>query len=227
MVAIARDTGLPLRLREIGSSGGLNLRPDAYWYEQDGSGWGAADSTVRFVDLWPDGVPPFATGAEIIDRRGCDRDPIDAAADGGALTLLSYIWPEPEARFTRARDAMEIARATPVADRPRRCGRLGARGNLPSPRPGAQRSCSTRSCGSTSVRRPRPPSAPRSTRPDAARLRRRHSRWLRLEPHPETYAPALLQLTLWDGRVAEPAPRLLATTGFHGGVITWLDHAAA
>ena len=44
--------------------------------------------------------------------------------------------------------------------------------------------------------------------------------WLRLEPTPETYVPAELRLNLWDGGRPEPE-RLLATTGFHGGVIEW------
>jgi hypothetical protein len=42
---------------------------------------------------------------------------------------------------------------------------------------------------------------------------------LRLEPNPETYAPAELKVTLWDG--SDPQDHLLATTGFHGGSITW------
>ena len=46
--------------------------------------------------------------------------------------------------------------------------------------------------------------------------------WLRMEPHPETYAPAELRLTLWDGGSCSPRERLLATTGFHGGALTWL-----
>jgi hypothetical protein len=44
--------------------------------------------------------------------------------------------------------------------------------------------------------------------------------WLRLEPHPVTYAPAELRLTCWDG-AAEPRESLLATTNFHGGELQW------
>jgi hypothetical protein len=226
MLTIARETRLPLRLREIGSSGGLNLRPDAYWYEQDGNGWGTATSPVRFVDLWPDGAPPFVPGATIIDRRGCDRDPIDASADGGALTLLSYIWPDPESRFTRARAAIEIARGMPVAiDRADAVDWLGAQ--LAEPARGSAtvvfHSIVWQYLGDEAQAgiRAALDAAGRRATPDAPLA------WLRLEPHPETYAPAQLHLTLWDGRVAEPAPRLLATTGFHGGAITWLDHAAS
>ena len=226
MLAIARETGLPLRLREMGSSGGLNLRPDAYWFEQDGAGWGNAASPVRFVDLWPDGAPPFAPGAEIADRRGCDRDPIDASAGSGALTLLSYIWPEPEARFTRARDAIEIARDMPVAiDRADAVDWLGVQ--LSEPAPGRAtvvfHSVVWQYLGDetqAAITAALDVAGRRATR-DAPLA------WLRLEPHPETYAPAQLHVTLWDGRVVDPEPRLLATTGFHGGLITWLDHSAS
>ena len=48
--------------------------------------------------------------------------------------------------------------------------------------------------------------------------------WLRLEPNPETYMPAELRLTLWDG-TRRPREELLATTGFHGGVVHWLGDA--
>jgi hypothetical protein len=43
--------------------------------------------------------------------------------------------------------------------------------------------------------------------------------WLRLEPNPETYAPAELKVTIWSG--SDPQERLLATTGFHGGPMVW------
>ena len=105
---IAQEAGLPLSLREIGASAGLNLRLDAYWYEQHGVGWGNASSPVRFVNLWQ-ASSPFAVRPEILDRRGCDRNPIDATTGAGAMTLLSYVWPEPSGRFTRARDAIGLA----------------------------------------------------------------------------------------------------------------------
>jgi hypothetical protein len=95
LLVVAEALRMPLSLREIGSSAGLNLRLDRYWYEEDSVGWGDASSAVRFVDLWNGGAPPFASGVAITDRRGCDRDPIDATSSDGAFTLLSYIWPQP------------------------------------------------------------------------------------------------------------------------------------
>jgi hypothetical protein len=114
-LVLARDTGLPLRVREVGSSAGLNLRFDRYWYESDGIGYGDAASPVRFTELWEEGRPPFDAPVTIAERRGCDRDPIDAGTDDGGLTLLSYVWPGQTERFAMLRAALDVARGFPVA----------------------------------------------------------------------------------------------------------------
>src|SRR2546429_1652314 len=114
-LVVAGDTGLPLRVLEVGSSGGLNLRFDRYWYESNGTGYGDAASPVRFAGLWADGQPPFGVPVTIADRRGCDRDPIDARIEDGRLTLLSYVWPGQTERFTMLRAALDVARDVPVA----------------------------------------------------------------------------------------------------------------
>jgi hypothetical protein len=114
-LVVARDHGLPLRVLEVGSSAGLNLRFDRYWYESDGTGYGDAASPVRFAGLWGDGRPPFGAPITIAERRGCDRDPIDARTEDGRLTLLSYVWPGQTERFTMLRAALDVARDVPVA----------------------------------------------------------------------------------------------------------------
>ena len=114
-LVVARDTGLPLRVLEVGSSAGLNLRFDRYWYESDGSGYGDSASPVRFAGLWEAGQPPFGAPIAIAERRGCDRDPIDARTEDGRLTLLSYVWPGQTERFTMLRAALDVARDVPVA----------------------------------------------------------------------------------------------------------------
>jgi hypothetical protein len=114
-LVVARDTGLPLRVLEVGSSAGLNLRFDRYWYESDGAGYGDPASPVRFTDLWAERHPPFGTAVTIAERRGCDRDPIDAGGEDGRLTLLSYVWPGQTERFTMLRAALDVAHDVPVA----------------------------------------------------------------------------------------------------------------
>jgi hypothetical protein len=111
---IARECGdRPLRLLELGSSAGLNLRWDAYRY---GARWGDPDSPVAIDGSWYEGdVPPFDGSPEVIDRRGCDADPIDPTTDEGRLTLLTYVWPDQAERVALLRAALDIAERIPVA----------------------------------------------------------------------------------------------------------------
>ena len=96
--------GRPLRLLEIGGSAGLNLRWDHYRYEDL---WGDPESRVRLVDRYEGTPPPFSpASADVIERRGCDRAPVDAATDHGALTLLSYVWPDQAERVDLLRGAI-------------------------------------------------------------------------------------------------------------------------
>jgi hypothetical protein len=218
LLFIARQFGMPIRLREIGSSGGLNLRLDSFWYEQDGQGWGTQESPLRFENLWVGGAPPFSSGAEILDRRGCDRHPIDVTSPIGALTLLSYVWPEPSERFVRLHKAIEVARRTPVvideADAatwvPRElAGRI--QGTVMVIMHSVVWQYLEVHTADTITEAMAEAGA--DAKPDSPLA------WLRLEPNPETYAPAELRVTIWDGSARQN--HLLATTGFHGGSITW------
>jgi hypothetical protein len=218
LLVIASQCGLPIRLREIGSSGGLNLRLDSYWYEQDGEGWGTRESPLRFENLWEGGAPTFSQGAEIVDRRGCDRHPIDATSPTGALTLLSYVWPEPHERFVRLHQALEVAQRTPIV-----IDEVDAATWVPYEL--SERTEGTvlvimhsvvwqyLELGTAKTICEAMAEAGAKTKSNSPLA------WLRLEHNPETYAPAELKVTLWDG--SDPQDHLLATTGFHGGSITW------
>lgn len=100
---------LPVRLFEIGASGGLNLRADHYRYVADGTSYGPADSPVVFESAWT-GHVPSAEGLRIAERVGCDIAPVDPLTDNGALTLTSYVWPDMADRLARLRGALQIAR---------------------------------------------------------------------------------------------------------------------
>jgi hypothetical protein len=113
-LAVAAATGLPLRIRELGGSAGLNMHFDRYRYEQGGKAFGPEDSPVRFVDHWLGGVPPFETPMEVASRRGCDIDPIDPTTEHGRTSLLAFIFPDQLPRYELLSEAIEVAREFPL-----------------------------------------------------------------------------------------------------------------
>ena len=109
---IARRTGLPLRLLEMGASAGLNLRWDHYRYTWPGGAWGEAKSQVSIAEVFH-GSAPEPCKVEIVKRRGCDPNPIDPASPEGRLTLLSYVWADQVERLRMLESAIEVARDVP------------------------------------------------------------------------------------------------------------------
>jgi hypothetical protein len=221
LLQVASETGLPLRLLELGASAGLNLRVDRYRYEQAGRGWGDPESAVRFVDLWTDGVPPLGTPAVIAQRSGCDRDPIDAALPESALTLLSYVWPDQHERLGRLRAALAIAAELPVDIAPETIEEW-----LPPQLATAMPGVTTVVFHSVVWQY-----LPEATRDlvlatvDEAGARATADAplaYLRLEPAPDSYFPAQLRVTMWPGARSATDSRLLATSGFHFGPVSWL-----
>ncbi|MFG1891836.1 DUF2332 domain-containing protein [Micromonospora sp. NPDC049051] len=118
----AHETGgLPVRLVELGASGGLNLRADRFRVEAADFTWGPADSPVRLPDAWRGGAPGWlreAAGAyprlSVVERLGCDLTPLDPGDLDDALALRAYVWPEHTARAARLAGALELARRLPV-----------------------------------------------------------------------------------------------------------------
>lgn len=113
LLLLGRRFDVPIRLYEIGCSAGLNLRADHYRYRHPGGGWGPAGSPVTIDDAWRGQLPPAAE-LQIIDRQGFDIAPLDATSSDGELTLLSYVWPDQQARLDRLRGAIDIARRIPA-----------------------------------------------------------------------------------------------------------------
>jgi hypothetical protein len=87
---IVRYAALPVRLLEIGASAGLNLRWDHFPFL-------AVPEAVR-----------------VVERRGCDLNPIDPSLDESRPALLSFIWPDQSYRFRQLAGVLEIARRVPA-----------------------------------------------------------------------------------------------------------------
>lgn len=107
--------GGPIRLLEIGASAGLNLRCDSYAYALSaGRVYGDLSSPLRLVDPWNGTIASASSFPEIVERTGCDPNPIDAATLDGRTTLTSYVWADQVERLERLRAGIKIARRVPA-----------------------------------------------------------------------------------------------------------------
>jgi len=214
-LSVAKETGLPLRLLEIGASAGLNLRWDRFRYEGEGFAWGPVDSPLALaVELDGEPAPSLPESVEIAARRGCDASPIDPTTERGELTLLTYIWPDQAERVARMRAALEVARTEPVMLE-RESAATWAERMLAEPSPG-QATVIYHSIVSQYLS---------DAERDAlfATIRAAGERagaeaplaWLRMEPADDR---AELDLTLWPGG----EDRQLARVGYHGSPVQLL-----
>jgi hypothetical protein len=210
---VARRTGRPLRLREVGSSAGLLLRWDRYRYVAGDTELGDPDSPLVFDDVWIDAPPDLSGPVTVADRRGCDVAPIDALGEEGRLTLLSFVWPDQLARFERLRIALDLARDAPVTIDAADAG-AWVEAEVAQAAPGA-----TTIVFHSIVLQYLPTDSRRRMRA-ALEAAGEHATaeaplaWLRMEPAGEL---ADLRLTSWPGGEEE----VLATAGFHGAPVHW------
>jgi hypothetical protein len=207
---IARETGLPLRLLEVGASAGLLLGFDRYRYEYEGSTWGDPASPVTFTREAEVPLGPV----EVTSRRGCDPNPLDPTAD--RRLLLSFIWPTQVDRFRTVEAALDLAAAHPVD-----IDRSGAGAWLTATLADAAPGLATVVYHSVvwqyiptdeqAVAKAAMRDAGRRATPDAPVA------WLRFEPHPQPERGAELRLSVWPGGV----DRSLALCGYHGEWVRW------
>jgi hypothetical protein len=206
-LAVAAETGLPLRLLEVGSSAGLNLNWDRYRYEADGFSWGDPDSPVR-IGFELAGPVPRVVPVEVLERRGCDPRPLDPISEEGRLTLLSFVWADQRQRLDRLRAALSMAAEAPVAVEQGGAGEwIAAR--LSEPRDGAV-TVVFHSIVMQYLGEDERTEFERTLRAagDSA-SERSPLAWLRMEPGGER---AEVRLTLWPGG----EERILARGGYHG-----------
>ena len=213
-LTVAHETGLPLRILEMGTSAGLNLRWDRFRYETAERAWGDAGSPVVLRDAWETPVPPFATSTTVVERAGCDPSPVDPTSDEGRLTLMSYVWPDQRERFALLRGAIEVARRVP-ADVERASAVDWLPRRLAAARPGVATVVFHSIAIAYLERAAREQAVGAIAGAGARATRNAPVAWLRMEPGGEQ---AEVRLTVWPGG----DERLVATTGFHGRGVRWL-----
>lgn len=102
---------LPVRLTEIGASGGLNLLADRFGYvDEVGATHADPAAAVLLEDAWRGRLLRPWPGLQVVERVGCDVLPVDARSTEGRLTLTAYVWPDQRARLERLRGALDLAR---------------------------------------------------------------------------------------------------------------------
>jgi hypothetical protein len=214
-LTVARERAMPLRLLEIGASGGLQLRFDKYRYEADCLTFGDPASPVHFVGWW-DGTPPFDTTCTVATREGCDADPVDPSTDEGRLTLTSFVWPDQPDRLASLRGALDVAARVPVrVERAEAAAWLDAK--LAQTGPGVVtvifHSIVWQYLPPRNQHRVREliEDAGRRALPDAPLA------WLRFEPSSDRTC-CEVRLQSWPGGL----DRLLCTAGYHGRPVRWL-----
>ena len=210
---VSRRFGLPLDLLEVGASAGLLLRWDAYRYETPaGDELGDPASPLCFDDVWK-AAPPLSP-VTVGDRRGVDIAPLDATDADDRLTLLSFVWPDQSARFTRLRSALDLAAKRPVTIDHQDAGEWLA-AHLPERRDGTT-TVVYHSIVWQYLPRPTKDMA-RAALAEAGEGASTSSplAWLRMEP---AGAVADLRLTTWPGGEEE----LLATASYHGADVEWV-----
>jgi hypothetical protein len=212
-LTVAEETGLGLRILELGASAGLNLRWDRFRYEAADWAYGDSASPALVPAVYEGGRPPLPRWVWVAERAGCDAEPIDPVTEDGALTLQSYVWPDQLERLTMLRGAIEVARRTPaVVDKADAGDWLAER--LARERGGAATVVyhSVFWGYLTDERRERitglmNEAGARATESDPLA-------WLRMEAGSDQTEIAL---TTWPGG----AERVLATAGYHGRPVRW------
>lgn len=103
------DDPLPLSLKELGASAGLNLNFPDYLLVVDGKSIDIADAPLSLAPEWRGAPPPvFRLLAPM--RRGVDLSPPDRA---DPVRLGAYIWPDQPARLARLNAALDHAASHP------------------------------------------------------------------------------------------------------------------
>jgi hypothetical protein len=206
--------GMPIRLLELGASAGLNLRWNAYRYED---AWGDPASPVALNDLYEQPRPPFdPPRPEIVERRGCDANPVDPTTEGGRLTLLSFVWPDQAQRIALLRAALDLAPTIPAnVDKANAADWIErALGETPPTKQAitvVYHSIFWQYLDAADQERIR-------TALDEAGAKATHEAplaWVRMEPQDEL---ARVEATVWPGGETH----LLARAGYHGRPVRWV-----
>lgn len=214
---VARLTGLPLSIYEIGASAGLNLIADRYSYRFGSARWGRDTATPILSPDWTGTSPAVDARLSIRSRQGCDRSPVDLASAIERERLISYVWPDQRERLARLQAAIAAAHDDPpIIDRADAAAWLRERIGV------AALDGTARLLFHSIVWQYLPAATQKNISEHLAEVTRATRTtapfaWLRFEMNGEQSATEL-RLTLWPGG----EERLLALSHAHGNWVRWV-----
>lgn len=119
LLYLVDQSDLPIRLVEIGTSAGLNLRADHFHIDGAVADYGEPGAPVSLRWAWQGFAPPDGQ-LRIVERIGSDVAPIDPTTDRGRLTLTAYVWADQTERLARLRGALLLVSSEPAEIRQER-----------------------------------------------------------------------------------------------------------
>lgn len=105
--------GLPIKLSELGASGGLNLMFDRFELEIGKKLFGPPHPAAKLTPDWKGPLPPQQEPT-IAEREGVDLNPLDPTDPEDALRLQSYLWADQPERMALTESAIKVASAKVV-----------------------------------------------------------------------------------------------------------------
>ncbi len=110
---VAKESGEPLNLIEIGPSAGLNLIWDKYGvrYARGGESFYTEPRDAPLIvecELRGDKTPPVGRAPRVASRVGLELNPVDLTNPDARDWLKALVWPDQVARFARLEKALEV-----------------------------------------------------------------------------------------------------------------------
>lgn len=106
---LAARIDLPLRIVELGASGGLNQIWDRFGYNLGGQAYGDPTAAVQLTPEWRSGAALPRVWPTVAERVACDRRPLAITDEAVRRRLTAYVWPDQLVRLERLRGAIGMA----------------------------------------------------------------------------------------------------------------------
>ena len=221
-LSLARASGLPLELIELGPSAGLNLVFDRYFYRYAEGTFGDPDARLSFDAVERGRVPAalLETPLTVRRRRGIDLSPIDVSSQEDVTLLHSFLWPGLTERARRLDAAIETFLSAPKRPELIRGDYVDLLPGLLAERPADALTVVYQTASTGYLTRERYDELRGAL--DVAADDGRPLAWVSSRRSDESERPAIDGWEL-ELCILPDAPRLAAHVDFHGNWVDWLD----